>query len=52
MIFVDTQTEEKRYNICKSCEKFSHAFYLCTVCKCFMPGKVKMIASECPLQKW
>ena len=51
-IFVNERVAEERYKICESCEKFSETLKLCLVCKCFMPGKVKIEFSSCPLNKW
>jgi len=43
---------EKRMEICKSCDRFQDTVKICKECGCFMPIKVKFIASECPLGKW
>lgn len=50
--FVNENIEKERYDLCKSCEQFSETLKLCMVCKCFMPGKVKIGFSSCPLDKW
>lgn len=48
---VEDDVREERYNICKSCEKFT-IVKTCTECNCVMPVKVVWADSECPLGKW
>jgi hypothetical protein len=43
---------QKRYDECKKCEKFITLTKQCSECFCFMPIKVKIIQSTCPLNKW
>ena len=40
-----------RYDICRQCDSFS-SLKLCNECGCFMPLKVKIKSSSCPLKKW
>jgi len=40
----------KRLNICKSCKYYK--FYVCGLCGCFMPVKIKFKNSVCPIRKW
>jgi hypothetical protein len=49
---VNKEISKKRYEICQRCEKFSKKTKLCNLCRCFMPGKVKISLSSCPLNKW
>jgi hypothetical protein len=42
---------EKRYTICKSCDKFNKLKF-CEECNCFMPAKVRIALARCPLKKW
>lgn len=41
----------KRYDACKKCVFFT-AKKLCLKCHCFMPIKIKIKNSKCPLGKW
>tara|TARA_Y100001970_G_scaffold55706_1_gene70552 strand:+ start:1130 stop:1327 length:198 start_codon:yes stop_codon:yes gene_type:complete len=41
-LLVKKETFEKRYEICKSCNKFIHKTGRCGVCKCFMNVKAWM----------
>ena len=43
---------EIRYEICKHCENFSKMLKICRKCGCFMPGKVLMKKTSCPMHKW
>jgi hypothetical protein len=47
-----TEEAQRRYDICKACEKFEPVLARCTSCGCFMKVKVKLGKSECPLNKW
>ena len=42
---------KSRMAICQKCEHFS-AVKMCKVCKCLMPAKVHIAASQCPEGKW
>ena len=39
-----------RIDICKNCDNYSYKF--CKVCKCFLPFKVLIKNTSCPLKKW
>ena len=41
-----------RLQECKGCEKYISTIMVCSVCYCFMPGKVHLKNSECPVGKW
>lgn len=43
---------EKRMELCKACDNFQQTIKICKQCGCFMPIKVKLIKSECPIGKW
>lgn len=47
----DSQAQEARYDICKSCTAFT-VLKTCKECGCIMPLKVKMANASCPLGKW
>lgn len=51
-MFVSIDTAKKRYEICKNCERFQHLIKTCSICNCFMPGKVILAFATCPQQKW
>ena len=46
-----SQVVAKRIAICKSCPELSR-FKTCSQCGCFMPAKVRLMSSKCPLDKW
>ena len=39
-----------RLDICKSCEY--HSFKFCKKCSCFLPFKVLIKGTDCPIKKW
>ena len=43
---------QKRYDICKSCDKFVKVTGQCKECLCFMKLKVKLASASCPKNKW
>ena len=49
---VSNKVKEKRYNVCKSCDRFKKINKICEVCLCFMPAKTKLAGAECPKGKW
>lgn len=40
-----------RISLCKSCDRLN-SLNFCKECGCFMPAKVRLKWSECPLKKW
>jgi hypothetical protein len=42
----------ERLSICRECPELLKATLQCKKCGCFMPAKVKLTASACPLGKW
>ncbi len=50
--FVDEETREKRYEICKSCDQLISLTAQCKECGCFMRLKTKLKPATCPLGKW
>jgi hypothetical protein len=50
-MFLNLEKSKERYEICKMCEEFS-SVKTCKSCGCFMPAKVTIIRSRCPLGKW
>jgi hypothetical protein len=51
-MFLEKDQAQFRYTICKSCDNFNLLLKICNKCGCFMPVKVKVLNSECPLKKW
>jgi hypothetical protein len=49
-IFVNDETQQKRLNICKTCDQFIDG--RCKSCGCFMEQKTKLEAATCPISKW
>jgi ribulose kinase len=43
---------EKRLEICRTCEFFTHKTSRCNKCGCFMEYKALFLNSECPIGKW
>lgn len=52
ILFVDSETQANRYDICKSCDKFFELTKQCKECGCFMTLKTKLKMTSCPLNKW
>jgi len=50
--FVNKELKDKRYSICKSCDRFKKPNKICEMCLCFMPAKTKLVGAECPTGKW
>lgn len=50
-LVVSNAIRERRFNICKNCEKIN-SLNFCKICKCFMPAKTWLAISDCPLKKW
>jgi len=51
-LLASKQLSKKRYDICKSCDKFRNFTKTCKICNCIMPLKTKLLKSDCPLGKW
>ena len=41
-----------RMDICKECDRYNSKVKSCKECGCFMPAKVLLKKSFCPLLKW
>ena len=52
IMLVKKEEAQRRFDICKQCDKLKQPLNLCGECKCFMKVKVKLVGSECPLKKW
>ena len=51
-MLTDKELQEKRMNICVSCENFFPTLQQCKICKCIMPMKTRLRRAECPVGKW
>ena len=51
-MFIAIEKAAERYIICMQCEHFGDKMKMCQKCHCWMPGKVKLKHSKCPLDKW
>ena len=49
---VEEELASERLAICKDCPRIRKSSMLCKECGCFMPGKVKLPNSFCPIGKW
>lgn len=49
---VSKEVQEKRFNICLSCDKLYKPTLTCKRCGCFMNVKTWMPKEKCPLDKW
>ncbi len=63
MIFVDENTQKRRFSICVQCPHSRENFELagitlkedalqCTKCKCYMKMKTKLKLAKCPINEW
>lgn len=50
--YIDRETSESRYEICKSCPELFELTKQCKKCGCFMALKTKMKEASCPIGKW
>jgi len=50
--FVDSNIQNNRYDICKTCDAFIKLTCQCKACGCFMKLKTKLKDATCPLGKW
>lgn len=48
----DDNTKNARRSVCDSCEARNSIIDVCTACGCFIPLKIKLIKSTCPMEKW
>jgi Family of unknown function (DUF6171) len=50
--FVDATVAAERMAICDGCEVQNTALKMCTACGCFLPAKVRLKESSCPMELW
>lgn len=48
----DNRPAIDRMKMCLQCEHFFKPTRQCTKCGCFMPVKVRLKNSSCPVKKW
>ena len=51
-IITDREKIKERAKICKECIELIKVVHICSICKCFMPAKIPLANSTCPLGKW
>ena len=51
-MFASKEEYQRRYSICKSCEKFDNIHKKCRECGCYMPLKCKASWMKCPKGFW
>jgi len=50
--YIDKETSESRFEICKLCPELISLTKQCKKCGCFMALKTKMKEASCPIGKW
>jgi hypothetical protein len=48
----DDDTIIARTQICDGCEVQNKPVKICTACGCFLPMKVRLTQSRCPMELW
>ncbi len=51
-IFVDSTVQNKRMDLCRSCEYYNKSSNRCQQCGCWMIQKIKFKVSTCPIERW
>lgn len=49
---ISSELSQRRYLICKTCPQFNESLKICRQCGCYMPIKVALARSRCPLNLW
>lgn len=42
----------ERRALCAACEVRNETLDMCTICGCFIPTKIRLAKSECPMEVW
>ncbi|MGZ5551834.1 MAG: DUF6171 family protein [Nitrososphaeraceae archaeon] len=50
--FASKLISTSRYQTCVSCEARSEQLNICTACGCYLPLKVRIEKSTCPMELW
>jgi len=51
-MFVSSEEQKRRYDLCKQCEHLRKTTKTCKLCNCVMPLKTKLESVSCPVGKW
>lgn len=51
-LFVETEIQQKRIDICNTCAFFDKSQNRCRKCGCYMNVKVKFKSVQCPMKFW
>jgi hypothetical protein len=46
------EVTHERLGLCLACESFDETTGFCAECTCDVYGKVRLLGSGCPLEKW
>jgi hypothetical protein len=49
---VPAHVADRRFDVCRKCDKFDPTLERCRECGCFMRVKTKLAGMKCPLNKW
>lgn len=50
--FLSEEKANARHEQCRACSYYTEFTKICSMCRCFMPAKVKLPMAECPIGKW
>lgn len=50
--FAPSATATERVSICNQCEVQNTKLHTCTACGCWLPAKVRLKESSCPMELW
>ena len=50
--YSDQEIQDKRLAICEGCDSRNKILNICKECGCYIPFKIKLSESECPINKW
>ena len=51
-MFVNKETAQSRFDVCKKCKHLNLTLFACEKCGCLMKIKVKFAKATCPIDKW
>ena len=52
LTFTTRSVKEDRQALCTVCEVRDEARNICTACGCWLPAKVRLAKSSCPMELW
>jgi len=50
--FASREIIADRRSICNNCEVRNEVIDVCTACGCFLPTKIRLTKSACPMELW